>query len=302
MQRFTLAAFALLTLLLASNTAKAADDTVSEVPFTLEKGHVIVQAKYHGATPVEVALATGAEHSLFNSLLLEKYKLQAYYTGEGIITGGNLDRTVTFVNVTDLRVGDVKVTSLSMRLSAQATSDISSRIGREIFAILGADFFKGRVVQFDFGKRVVRFLPQPPAEMQPDAKGGAVSGQRAVLPIRNFNDRLTLPIVDDVTYNGKKVKTLVDTGALTVVSLAPSAAKQAGLEVPPEKGTPRADKLGSLRLGGMEFNDLPVTVHPKGFEFGPDTQGAGALVGIALLQNFVVTFDFRAKLVMLERH
>lgn len=299
-RRFALTACALLALLLVPYTAKPADNTVVEVPFTLEKGHIIVQAKMHGDKPVEIVLATGAEHSLINALLLEKYKLQAYYTGEGIITGSSLDRTVTFVNVTDIRLGGVKVTSLSMRFGAQVTSDISSRVGREIFAILGADFFKGRVVQFDFGQRVVRFLPQSP-DVPKDAPGAAATARRAVLPIRHFNERLILPIVEDVTYNGKKVKTLFDTGALTVISLAPSGAKQAGLEAPPEKGMPRADKLGSLRLGDMEFNDLPVTLHPKGFEFGPNSQGAGAVVGVALLQNFVVTFDFRGKMVILEQ-
>lgn len=277
--------------------AAVAADSDSEIPFTLEKGHVIVSAKINGNKPVEMVLATAAEHSLINAAVLEKYKLQASYTGEGIITGSNLDRVVYFVTVSDIRLGDVKVTSLSMRFGGQAASEISQRIGREVFGILGADFFKGRIVQFDFRQKVVRFLTHAPA-VAPQA--GGASGY-STLAMRPSSEPVRLPITEDVTFNGNKIKTLFDTSALTVVSLTPSAAKQAGLTPPPEKGPPRADKISSLRLGDVEFNDLPVTLHAKGSDFDRDSSGYGSVVGIALLQNFVITFDFRGGVLILER-
>lgn len=289
-----------LTALVGAHTSPCAahpagDDAISEVPFTLEKGHVVVQAKIKGDKPVEVVLSTGAEHSLINTTLLDKYKLQAAYTGEGIITGGHLDRVVYFVPVPDIRVGDVKVTSLNMRFGSSAASAVSARLGREVFAVLGADFFKGRVVQFDFQKRAVRFLRQAPDL----AKGGA-SADRAVLAL-NYKEPVSQPIAEDVTFDGVKVKTLFDTGALTVISFTPTAAKLVGLAPPPEKGEPRPGKIGSMKLGGMEFTDLPVTVHAKGSDFDRDSQGYGAVAGVALLQNFVATFDFRDNNLILER-
>jgi hypothetical protein len=299
MQRFKLATLALLILLPAPCAARPpADDVISEVPFRLEKGHVIVQAKIRGDKPVEVVLATGTEHSMINNTLLEKYKLQAAYTGDGIITGGNLDRIIYFVPVVDIRVGNVKVTSMNMRFgSASASaSAISARVGREIFAVLGADFFRGRVVQFDFGKKVVRFLSQAP----PDLLKDGTATDRAVLRM-TYKEPVAMPIVENVTFDGIKIKTLFDTGALTVVSFTPSAAKQLGLATPPEKGEPLPGKVGSLRIGGMEFTNLPTTVHAKGSDFDRDSSGFGAAVGIALLQNFVATFDFRDNNLILER-
>src|ERR1044071_3758395 len=212
MRRLTLSAFMLLVALCAPCAASAADDAVTEVPFTVEKGHVIVKATIKDDKPVEVVLSTGSEHSYVNPLLLEKYKLQSFYTGVGIVTGRN-DRTVSFANVPDVRVGGTKASSLSMLFGEQSVTAINGRVGREIFAILGADFFKGRVVQFDFQKQVVRFLPRLPEEAKADGPN------RAVMHFRYNADVLTLPIVEDVTFNGKKVRTLFDTGALTVVSL-----------------------------------------------------------------------------------
>src|SRR6266550_2678998 len=175
-----------------------AADNDSEIPFTLEKGHIIVSAKIRGNTPVEVVLATGAEHSLINAGILEKYKLQASYTGEGIITGSSLDRVVYFVTVPDIRVGDVKITSLYMRFGAQAASQISERIGREGFAILGADFFKGRVVQFDFRKKTIRFLNHAPEYV------AQANANFASLRMRPSSEAMRLPITEEVAVNGKK--------------------------------------------------------------------------------------------------
>ncbi|HVS21617.1 MAG TPA: aspartyl protease family protein [Pyrinomonadaceae bacterium] len=281
-------------LLCVSATAvPAVTDSDSEIPFTFEKGHVIVSAKINGDTPVEVVLSTGAEYSLINALLLDKYKLKGAYTGEGIITGGDLDRVVVFVPVSDIHVGDVKLTSLNMRYG-QAPTEITQRLGREIFAVLGADFFKGRVVQFDFRRKVIRFLAHS-LDSTPQNKDAS---RFATLSIRPSDESIR-PIVENVTFNGMKIKTLFDTGALTVVSLTPSAAKQIGLTPPPDKSPPRADKV-SLKFGEIGFTDLPVTLYAKGSVFDRTSSGYGAVVGIALLQNFILTFDFHRGLVTLE--
>jgi hypothetical protein len=151
-------------------------------------------------------------------------------------------------------------------------------------------------VQFDFRKKVVRFLAHAPI-VAPQASGAS---EFATLTMRPSSEPLRLPVTEDVLFNGKKINTLFDTSALTVVSLTPSAAKQVGLAPPPDKGPPRTDKV-SLRLGGMEFTDLPVTLHAKGSVFDHDSTGYGGVLGIALLQNFVITFDFRDGALILER-
>ncbi|HEV3469296.1 MAG TPA: aspartyl protease family protein [Pyrinomonadaceae bacterium] len=288
MKKFALTTLSLFTLLCAPGAAR--QDAVTDVPFTMEKGHVIVPATIKGGTPVEVILSTGARHSLIQVGLLDKYKLPAYYAAEGIVTGHN-DRTYSFTSVSNVRVGTASE-DLHLRYS-EALAAISQRVGREIFASLGADYFKGRVVQFDFARKVVRFLPRRPE--------GGKGGGSAVLRMRPSAEPLRRPITEDVTVGGKKLKTLFDTGALTAVSLTPSAAKQVGLTAPPPKSAARTEKLGSLRLGEVEFNDVPVMLHAKDSDFDRSSDGFGAVVGVAVLQNFVVTFDFRDGVILLER-
>jgi hypothetical protein len=289
MQSFVLSILvALLFLCVPCGASTVANDTISEVPFSFEKGYVIVQANIKGGKQVEMILATGSEYSVVDSGLLEKYKLPSFYAGEGRIMGNSQDRIYFFSPVTDIRVGDIKGLSLSMRLGSLA--DVSKRIGREIFGIFGADFFKGRVVQFDFKKKAVRFLPE----------SYLGTSKSVTLPMSFYKEGVTLPIVEDVTFDGKKIKTLLDTGALTVVSLSPSAAKQLGLPSLPEKSEPRADKISSLRILDYEVTNIPVLLYAKGTSFDRDIKEYGAIAGIALLQNFLPVFDFRRKVVVLE--
>lgn len=294
--------FALMSALLVLPCApclarRAVDDSVSEVPFIFEKGYVIVQAKIKSGKQVDVLVATGSEHSQADGALLEKYKLPAYYSAEPPITGRN-DRLYSFTTVSDIRLGDIKLTSLNMRLGSFV--EFSKILGREIFGVFGADFFTGRVAQFDFAKKVLRFLPKSPVEMSKDKKAGNDAGGRVMLKMDFYRENVTLPIVGNVTFEGKKIKTLLNTGAVTVVSLSSAATKQIGLTPPPEKGAPRADKINSLRFDNFEMNGVPVTLYPKGSEFERDMKEFGAIAGTILLQNFVVTFDFREKVIILE--
>lgn len=295
---FSITTLLLTMLCLVSRSAagKSIDDPIVEVPFAFEAGHVIVQAKIKNDVPVALILSTGAEHSSFDSGLMLKYKLPAYYTGVGVITGHN-DQIVTFTTVPDIRIGGLHQSSLNMRLVS--LDALTKRLGHEIAGILGIDFFKGRTVQFDFANKILRFLPKSEADSTIKSSGAT---RRSVFAMSYLKNQLAVPIVEDLTIQGKKFKTLFDTGAVTVVSLSASAAKQLGLSPPPDKGPPRPDKVTYLRLSAdEEIPDLPVMVYAKGSDFDRDELDFAAVVGTVFLKNFNVTFDFRKKIIVLER-
>jgi hypothetical protein len=120
------------------------------------------------------------------------------------------------------------------------------------------------------------------------------------MPMRPTDQPIRLPIAENVSFNGKKIKTLFDTGALTVISLTPTAAKQIGVSVPRDKSLSLTNNV-SVELEKMSLGDVPVTVHSKDSSLDRDSKGYGAVVGIALLQNFIITFDFKDGAVTLER-
>lgn len=286
MRRLALTAFAMLALTLSAPRALA-DEAVTEVPFTFEKGHVVVAAKIKDDVPVEVVLSTGAQYSVVDSSQLDKYKLQSFYAGEPPVTGTSADRIYFFSDVRDIRVGGVSQTSLRMRLVSPIAA--SRTLGRNIFGIFGTDFFKGRVVQFDFKKKVVRFYKQAPAL---GADGITLKMEERSDPLR---PGVMPPVVEGVTFNGKKSKLLLDTGIQTVVGLNSSTAKKLGFTAPADKGEPRSDVIASLRFGTYEMTEVPVVISAKGTPLDQSLADHGAVAGTALLQNFVITFDFRDK-------
>lgn len=285
MRRLTLTTAALLALIFVCAPRAAAEEAVTELPFAFEKGHVIVAAKIKGDVPVEVVLSTGAEYSVIDSALADKHKLRTFYTGEPPVMGNSNDRVQFFAEVPDLSIGGLDAASLRMRLGSMIGA--SRSVGREIFGILGIDFFKARVVQFDFKKRVVRFFRQPPA-----VQGATLKMEERSNP---FRPNVTPPVVEGVAFNGKKAKLLLDTGVPAVVALSSSTAKKLGFAVPPEKGESRADKIESLRLDTHEVAGVPVVISAKGTPFEQSLGEHGAVAGTALLQNFLITFDFRNK-------
>ncbi len=269
-----------------------AQQSASEIPFTFEKGHIIVAAKIKDKEPVEMAIATGLDSSLIGIDNIKKRNLKVYYSAVGPVTGRD-DRTVNWTEITDIRLGDTHTTSLRMHLTGSMVNIISKNIGREIFGVLGADFFKGRTVQFDFKKKVIRLL----SNWKAPAQG---SDQVAILPMLVDNMRpIKRPIVERVSFNGKPIKTLVDTGSVTVISFTASGAKDIGLPAIPAKSNPQTAKV-SLALEKISFPEVPAVVYSKDSDFDKDSEGYSAMIGIAVLQNFLITFDFGNAVVVLE--
>jgi len=54
-----------------------------------------------------------------------------------------------------------------------------------------------------------------------------------------------------------------------------------------------------LSIGGYELTDVPV-LYGKGMGMDRDSKEFGAVAGTGLLQNFITTFDFRSKVIILE--
>ncbi len=293
-------ALALLVLLCAPCAAAPAGEEVGEVPFKFEKGYVVVAGKIKGREPVEFVVATGDTNSSVNLGVVERYRLSMYYTGVGRVTGFN-DKTVSFATLPDVSVGPAAATALYARLIS--TAEVSKLLGREIFGTLGQDFFKGRAVQFDFAKRVMRFLDREAAEALRAKAAGA--GGAAVFRMEEGKDMYEQPVavslVDKVMFDGRPARVLLTTAVPAVLALSPSTAKKLGYDAPPEKAAPLKGSVAELRLGPLEFSGVPVLIYPKGAGAEERFGAGGALAGTAFLQNFVVTLDFRGKTVVLER-
>jgi hypothetical protein len=292
----------LLTILAVSHVC-ISTCVAEDIPFTIEKGFLIIPVKIKKDIPAEVAISTGSPESFIKTDFITRHKIILRSTDEHN-EQGEVAKTIYFAQVPDLVVGDQKPGTLPMKL--RTFESLDKRFGREIAAILGADFFKGKILQIDFKNKVLRFLDKSPFDYKQPGK--LMSGEIKPLLFKmdqqvmtTFGDKLTLPVAPDVGINDAKVRTLFTTGEANAVLLSPAAVSEYGFGVPPAKGMSKNAQINSLLLDGFEIQKIPVVLLGPEAGFDKTLKEYGATIGLAVLQNFTVTFDWKEKMLVLQR-
>ena len=278
---------------------------VVEVPFTFEHSSVIVQVTVNGKGPYKMLLDTGAEQCAIDSNAASELSLKLTPIGSGkTVAAGKKENTLYLTKLPQIEIANLKARDLL----AVATdfSKISQRIGIPIHGVVGYNFLKNRIVQFDYPKRVVRFYSVSPftASKQPN------TSNRIVLPF-HFSGEDRFPIIDDVTVNGKKIKVELDTGHSGVLAVTATTIKRLGLEAEAEGcevetsegalGTSvnRKCKLKRLTVGTITVDSPSVSFRAP--NSGLDQAPFEGLLGNDFFKDFVVTFDYRSMTVTFER-
>jgi len=290
--------FVLVTLFVSSAQAGGKQQVV-EVPFDFYKNEIILQVKVNGKGPFNMMLDTGTDPSAVDLTTARDIGLKLHPLGKPG-TGGGTDVNLTYytelplVEVSSFTVKDVETLALDL-------SKVSERLGKPLHGVLGHSVLNGRIVQIDYPNRVVRFYSQPLFSK------AANTPKRSVLSFR-YADNVLL---DDVFVNGKKMVGNLDTGSSGTFNLTPAAVSYLGLEeefnqapVSTDVGyngvsQNRKGKVNNVTVGGISVDAPAVIFFGKGT--GRDKKPWGINIGNAFLKDFVLTLDYRNKLVMLER-
>ena len=269
----------LLSVAAAQAQAPPPEAVVADLPFldSPDPSSVVIDiAREDGARPFPLVLDTGASFSTLTPLLARELGVRVRSAKRSPYRRATrLGRDLQFR--VDVRHGDV-----------------ASPTGRE-FGLLGGNFLVEYVVEIDFPRRRVRFLDPDQYTVAPQT---SVPGE-TVLPLSLVSNR---PIVE-VEIEGNPVKLLLDTGASYGVLVGGSVARAAGLASKPAAGLSAVGVMGeigvefaeaaSVRVGSLEFRDLPVVVAPRGLY----QQGTAndSLIGFDLLSQLTLRIDYPRK-------
>ena len=276
-----------------------------EVPFTFERSSVIVQVKVNGKGPYNMLLDTGAEQCGVDLNTASELNLKLTPIGGGkIVATGEKGNRLFLTKLPQIEIGSL--TARDLLAVATDFSKISQRIGIPIHGVVGYNFLKNRIVQFDYPKHVARFYPVSPFATSSQTN----MSNRIVLPFRFYGGD-KFPIIDDVTVNGKKIKAELDTGHSGVLALTAAAIKRLGFEAEAEDceaetsegalGTSvnRKCKLKTLTVGTLTIESPSVSFRAP--NSGLDQAPFEGLLGNDFFKDFVVTFDYRSMTVTFER-
>jgi hypothetical protein len=187
-------------------------------------------------------------------------------------------------------------------------SGISRTLGRPLHGVLGFGFLESKVTQIDYFQRRIRFFAESPMP----AKEREDSERVISFPMQ-FRSKSVLPVIEECYVNGMRMPVTLDTGSSLGLVLFPRAVERLGLTELARTGLPieAAGYVGDARLTKgwvksvvlktIDLGAVEVAYAGRGYSNDEDPDRRGGSVGNAILQDFVLTLDYRARWVTLQR-
>jgi len=255
---------------------------VEEFPFEFREGMVWIQVELEASrAPLWFLLDSGAEVSVVD---LETTQRLGLALGERVtVRGVQATMTGRWLKTLSATAQGIKLTSHFLALDL---SKLSGACRQKVAGLIGADFFKGRIVQIDFTAGKIRLLKTS----HPGSSAGTS-------PLEIHRGGLC---VQAQVNGGRRQRLRVDTGCATAlqwvtdqaqpdVSQAKVAIGLSELHLPQTQTT--------VSLGGRTLQAVPTGVHRTAI-----FEGEAGLLGNGILSRFeTVTIDSRARRLSLGR-
>jgi predicted aspartyl protease len=273
---------ALCLILLAWTTAANGQGASApkEFPFTNESGLLWIKVHVAGREqPLGFLLDSGAQVSVIN--LGTARRLGMRLGSKVTVRGVNTVRTGHWPQELDAEAGGVP---LPDRCLALDLSTFSRACGRPVDGLIGADFFRERIVQIDYLAGMVRLLDSTESLSRSNAipLESRECGFRVKISVNSVESqwmRVDTGCASALQWANRRVGT-GECSDLIAVGLA-------------ETKIPQMRTI--VTLAGQTLRDVPTGVHAK-----PIFPGEAGLLGNALLSRFrSVTLDNRSHLLLL---
>ncbi len=259
-----------------------AESPIEEFPFDFREGLVWVKATLdQTAEPLSLLLDSGAAISVLD---LEAARRLGVARGQPVAVRGVGTQAAGYWP--QRLAAHLDKLALPREWLAVDLRCLCQACDHRLDGLLGADFFRGRVVQLDFASQKLRLLAH-----------SEVAGAAQVLPIRFRRGAMRVP----VSVNGSRNQWLrLDTGCATALQwVSPLARSESG----PHRlsiglaGMDIAMMTAKVELGRTCFDSVPIGLHPSAI-----FRGEAGLLGNGLLARFRVTVDApKGRLILEEK-
>lgn len=275
-----------------------------EIPFDFLHNQIVLRGMINGHGPYSLILDTGTRATTIDLQLARELGLPLGIraSSEGVGAGHSVKRHTTFV---ELQIAGISVSHLDAAVFD--LSAISRTLGRPLHGVLGFGFLDSRITQIDYFRRRIRFYQESPFRL--DARR---DNEKSIsFPIR-VHSQSVLPVLEDCFVNGTRVAVTLDTGSSLGLVLFPHTIERLGLAEFARTGIPMeaAGYLGearltkgwikSVKLKTIDLGAIEVAYAPKAYATDENPERRGGSIGNAVLQDFVLTLDYQARVVTLQ--
>lgn len=273
-----------------------------EVPFTLVRNQIVIEVKIADKGPFSMLLDTGTDPSAIDLATAKELGLKVSSKGYPASGGGTDINLVYLTQLPVVELGNIRAKEVSA--AAIDLTKLADRLGKPIKGVLGYSFLKDRIVQIDYPDSTLRFYAESP---YPGIQFAPNTVNRVAVAFR-YEDNV---LIDSVFINGQKMRANLDTGSSGTFALTPEAIKILGLEEA-ARNAPAEESMGyngayenrvgilrSVRIGRLSIDLTRATFWLPGT--GHDNKKFQVNIGNGFFKDFVVLFDFRGKIVVLEK-
>jgi hypothetical protein len=250
------------------------------VPFNYADGMIWVKVDVAGdLAPLNFLLDSGAGTSVLDLATARRLAVKLGRAKKVLgVSGSAVAYRVDFVS--SLASLPAPRSLLALDLTA-----VSRGLHQRIDGLLGADFFRGRIVQIDYAAGKLRLLD----------RNELTTTNAQVLPLTRRNDALGLP----ASIADRRAEWMrLDTGCSSSVEWVLDKSKPVTLRRPSIAASNASRQFieADVTLGTHRFSDVKVGIHPKAL-----FPGENGLLGNGLLSHFVVTIDADRSQLLLTR-
>jgi predicted aspartyl protease len=288
--------FLLLALATSSACLSVSGAAKTVIPFENDNNFVIATVWVGKSGPLSFLVDTGASSTVIDSARLREAQLNRGTQIKGTTQGGAIDAE----SILDVSVRVGKLSLPPMTIAAVSLAGLSAGAGRSIDGVLGEQFFRNRVMQFDYDKKKMTVFE--PGEYKTDG---------AVVPLEIINGT---PFAGVFLRNGSAeypAFMLVDTGATGAATLNARFVSKTPAIVPrnvialtsgailPGSFQARVGRVDAIRLGGYVLSS-PVTQFASSASADEAGEKDNGLIGGDLLRRFRVTVDYAGRRMVIK--
>ncbi len=272
------------------------------MPFDFLHNQIVVHAKVNGSGPFDFVLDTGTHVTTVDLGLARRLRLPLGVRKSEAAGAGKGRALAERTTLDALSLGDLRIQGMSA--VALDLSAVSETLGRPLHGVLGFNLFISRIVRIDYFHRRIGFLAEPPS--------GHGGGARRITFPMEFRAGSILPVLENCLVNGVRIPVTLDTGSSLGLILFPRAIERLGLGELARDGIPlqaagyrgkaylKKGWVRSLVLDTIDLGAIEVAYVERGYGDGESLERRGGNLGNAILQDFVLTLDYRGRLVTLE--
>jgi predicted aspartyl protease len=273
-----------------------------EVPFEFVHNQIVVTVRIAGKGPYQMLVDTNTDPSAIDIATAKELGLGLDSRSYPASGSGASPQTVQLTRLPTVELGTIVAKDVAA--GALDLKKLAARLERPIHGVLGYSFLKDRILQIDYAGSKLRFFNESPyagIQNQPNTVN------KIAIPFRYDNGVM----IDSVFINGQKLKAALDTGSSGTFALTPEAVALLGLDDQADSGPveksvgyngeyeSRSGVLKSVRLGRLSLESAPASFWPTGA--GHDKAKYHVNIGNGFFKDYLMTFDFRGKIVVFEQ-